>query len=342
MPAAEMWAEPTAFAAWTNDDSIRLASSSGGMFSELARPVIEAGGAVVGCVWGANWTPEHVIARTWADAERMRGSKYVPSRVGEAYRDVLLALRERDMRVLFSGTPCQVAAMRNALNAKQRERVLLVEFFCHGVPSLRAFHGYLEELFGGEKVASYTFRDKTLGWQTVVAESVHGQRYRSEMATDVFGRGFVVENLFLMEACYECPFVRLPRAGDITLGDFWGCPEGWHDRKGVSVVLANSAAGLRALEAINASGGISLKPVELALAVAHNRCGDRGRYPAPRGRQPFLDGLARGESFARLAEKYFPGKWGSLWRGFRQSKSKARFVAEVLGQHSRRVFGSSR
>jgi coenzyme F420-reducing hydrogenase beta subunit len=336
------WPQPRAFAAWANDEPTRLASSSGGIFSELARPVIGAGGAVVGCVWGDRWIPEHVVARTWTDVERMRGSKYVPSHIGTAYRQVLAGLRDGAAPVLFSGTPCQVAAMERALGARQRDRVLLVEFFCHGVPSLRAFHAYLEDLFQGDEVAKYTFRDKTLGWQTVLAEAVDGRRYRNVMSSDAFGRGFALENLYLMEACYDCSFARLPRRGDITIGDYWGCPDEWHDKRGVSVALANTPAGLRALEATGSSGRISLRPTELASATARNRCGASAAYPVPRHRRAFLDGLATGVSFGQLTSRYFGGKWYWRWRSFRQSESKMRFVLEVARGGVRRMLGHRR
>ena len=84
--AVDKWSEPKAFAAWTNDEQVRLNSSSGGIFSELAKTVIDNGGAVAGCIWGENWTPEHTVAHTWHDVEIMSGSKYVPSRVGSTYQ----------------------------------------------------------------------------------------------------------------------------------------------------------------------------------------------------------------------------------------------------------------
>ncbi len=336
---AAQWAEPKVFAAWTNDEQVRLASSSGGVFSELARPVIDAGGTVAGCVWGKKWTPMHLLTRTWADVERMRGSKYVPSQVGNIYQQVIAALRDSEKSVLFSGTPCQVAAMEIALAPEQRKRAILVEFICHGVPSLRVFHRYLDELFGGESVDSYTFRDKTLGWQTVLAVSVHGRRHLLSIPKDAFYQGFAGYHLYVMESCYQCPFARLPRGGDITIGDFWGCPESWYNRRGVSVVFANTPAGMHALESINTSERINLKPTDVTTASSHNpRAVRAGDYSIPSNRRAFLDGLANGDRFAQLKARYFPTPWQIWWAAFWKSNSKLRFLAGSVYYRLRRHF----
>lgn len=334
----EKWFEPPAFAAWSNDDQVRLGSSSGGLFSELARPVIEAGGAVAGCVWGENWTPIHILANTWADVERMRGSKYVPSHVGDIYSQVIASLRNNDKSVLFSGTPCQVAAMEVALSSEQRKRTLLVEFICHGVPSLRVFHSYLGELFGGDAVASYTFRDKALGWQTTTtAISENGQRHHMPAPKDAFFQGFACHHLYVMESCHQCSFARLPRGGDITLGDFWGCPAQWMDKRGVSLVLANTPAGLAALEKLSESGRINLRSSELGSALLHNRRAFMsGTYSMPGSRRTFLDGLASGCRFTQLKARYFPSR-RQLWcRSFLKSESKWQFVASFVSRFIRR------
>lgn len=330
--------EPVFFAAWSNDDHVRLASSSGGLFSELARPVIEAGGAVAGCVWGENWTPAHILTRTWGDVERMRGSKYAPSHVGDIYKQIIASLRDSENQILFSGTPCQVAALEVALSSEQRKRVLLVEFICHGVPSLRVFHRYLEELFSGDAVVSYTFRDKTLGWQTTTAVSGHGQRHSMPGPEDAFIQGFAGHHLYVMESCHQCPFARLPRGGDITLGDFWGCPEPWNDSRGVSVILANTMSGMRALEDVRASGRINLKPTDLTTATEKNPRAISGVYLMPCDRRAFLDDFARGYRFAQLKARYFPTRW-QLWLGsLIQNKFQLRFFAGFVFRRLRRIF----
>ena len=223
--------------------------------------------------------------------------------------------------------------MQAALTPEQRARVMLVEFICHGVPSLRVFQRYLEELFDGDRVAVYTFRDKSLGWQTTLAVSAQGYRYHVPAPNDAFFQGFASHHLYVMEACHECPFARLPRCADITLGDFWGCPESWHDKRGVSIVLINSSSGLQAIELLEVSGNITLKQTDVATATVKNPRAISGNYAIPKNRRLFLDGLSRGEKFVKLKEIYFPTKWQLLWSSFRQSHSKVRFLASFVNSY---------
>jgi coenzyme F420-reducing hydrogenase beta subunit len=329
------WTEPKTFAAWSLDDSLRLASSSGGLFSELARTVIEQEGTVAGCIWGSDWTPQHVLARTWSDVEKMRGSKYVPSRVGTVYAQVVQHLRSHSGPVLFVGTPCQVAAMELALTQEQRKRVLLVDLICHGVPSLRVFHRYLRELFDGEKVSSYLFREKSFGWidYSVCAESAGHHYHHVLQMRDPFFAGFCEHSLYVMTSCHACEFARLPRAGDITIGDFWGCPEPWNDKRGVSVALANTAVGLRALEELKRSSRIALEPADIATAVKGNPRLVVGEFPMPMNRRAFLDGIILGKRFSSLKVKYFPKvspKWRVWWSFFYSNDAKLEYVFSAV------------
>jgi coenzyme F420-reducing hydrogenase beta subunit len=339
LASAGNWVEPKAYAAWSNDEEVRLSSSSGGLFSELAREVIENGGAVAGCVWGKNLTPEHLLAHTLADVKRMRGSKYAPSRVGNIYQEVIAALSKNESSLLFSGTPCQVAAMDAALSPEQRKRVLLVECSCHGVPSLRVFHRYLEELFAGDRVASYTFRDKTFGWQTVLAVSAHGKRHHVSAPKDSFFIGFASYNLYLMESCYKCSFARLPRCGDITLGDFWGCPDQLYDKRGVSVVLVNTEKGMAVLGAQQKRGSLEVTEVSFAEAVAKNQRAIRGYYPVPAKRRAFLNGMIGGRSFAALQTAFFPSRSELLWSSILNDDHKLLFLRNILFSALRKFRG---
>lgn len=334
-------AEPQAFAAWSNDEDVRLSSSSGGIFFELSREVIETGGAVAGCVWGENFTPEHLLAHTLTEVEKMQGTKYVPSRVGNIYNEAIALLSDSEKRLLFSGTPCQVAAMDAALGPEQRTRVLLVECICHGVPSLRIFHRYIEELFSGDTVASYTFRDKSFGWQTVLAVSAQGKRHHVSAPNDSFFQGFAIHHFYLMESCYQCSFASLPRGADITMGDFWGCPEQLHDKRGVSVVLVNTEKGMTAIRAAHNRGSLEVKAVPFAEAVAKNKRAINGDHHMPQKRRAFLNGMSEGRSFSKLQAMLFPTRSEVLWRSFYGSDHKIIFLCNLffaVFQRFRHVF----
>lgn len=334
--------EPKTFAAWSLDESVRLASTSGGLFSELARPVIADSGVVAGCAWGAEWTPEHILASTWPEVGKMRGSKYVPSKVGDLYVRIVKFLRENTGPVMFVGTPCQVAAMALALRGERRDRVLLVDLICDGVPSLRVFHTYLNTLFPGGQVASYMFREKSFGWEesSVRAESFQGHCHHVRCWLDPFVAGSQAHRLYNLAACHACVFARLPRPGDITLGDFWGCPEKWKDRRGVSAVLANTAAGVTALEALMRAGQIALEPVELdTIAKGNPRLLD-GYYSMPENRRAFLDGVIAGVSFDNLWDMYGPHsvpRWRAWWSRFQGSDAKTEFLVDFVQRLFQRI-----
>lgn len=105
---------PIAFAARNRDDSVRRMSSSGGMFYALASHVIEdLGGVVYGCAFNEDLRAVHIRCETMAEAERCMGSKYSQSDMGDSIRLVRADL-ENGRNVLFTGTPCQVAAVRMA------------------------------------------------------------------------------------------------------------------------------------------------------------------------------------------------------------------------------------
>lgn len=322
--------ETKAFAAWSSDEQIRLSSSSGGIFSEFAKKVIDAGGMIAGCVWGDDWTPEHILTNSWADVERMRGSKYVPSKAGDIYQKVIDFLRDGGKKILFSGTPCQVAAMDAMLVKEQREKVILVDFICHGVPSIRVFHLYLDELFNGEKVISYSFRNKALGWQTILAYSANEECYHLPGYHDPFFLGFAAYNLYLMEACYSCPFAKMPRVGDVTFGDFWGCPEDMYDKRGVSIVLANTLRGLETLESANDKGSIVLKQVSFQQVIASNYRAFKGDYPIPSKRKKLMNALKDGKKFQEIKKKYFPTKVQLMIRACMSADDKSLMIMKII------------
>ena len=134
------------YAAWSRDEAVRTGSSSGGLFYELARQVISEGGVVCGAVREGSRV-YHRCAEDLSGVEAMRGSKYVQSRIGDSWQEVSAHLKA-GRRVLFSGTPCQVAGLRAFLGGKDLPGLVTVDLVCHGVPSARLFDVYWKELEG--------------------------------------------------------------------------------------------------------------------------------------------------------------------------------------------------
>lgn len=261
--------EPSSvFAAWSRDEESRRKSSSGAVSYELAATVIESGGVFFGVVNDGD-VVRHCAAQTIAELERMRGSKYVQSQMGTAYKDAKGFL-DAGRRVLFSGTPCQVAGLKSFLGDHQEGLLSTIDIVCHGVPPARLFKQYLRELSTKGERVEYQFRSSD-GWTKVPVLRVDG----IERSGDAFEYNTLFDRkLILNEACYRCRYADQTRVGDITLGDFWGIgdsvPFEADTSGGCSLVLVNTSAGLSLLE--GARERLVLAERTFAEARAANTC----------------------------------------------------------------------
>ena len=252
------------YAAKNKDEEIRRQSSSGGIFTLLAEQVIDEGGVVFGARFNENWEVVHSYTETKEGLAAFRGSKYVQSRIGDNYKKAEEFLKS-GRKVLFSGTPCQIAGLKLYLR-KEYENLLTVDFICHGVPSPGVWREYLREEIARQcdgknsvlphpiekvKIRHISFRDKKLGWKkysfalTLSVPDGHGAEntvlLSEPLNKNLFLRGFLAD-LYLRPSCYACPTKCLKSGSDVTIGDFWGIekvmPE-MDDDKGVSVVMVN-------------------------------------------------------------------------------------------------------
>lgn len=258
------------FAAKCPDSGIRHESSSGGIFTMLAEKAISGGGTVFGAAFASDWTVEHTGIHTTSDIKHLRGSKYVQSHIGQAFRQCRQALAD-GQQVLFSGTPCQIAGLRRLLgNHAQTDRLLTVACVCHGVPSPAVWLSYLREATGTSAVESISFRDKTDGWTTYRITIRSQARSISQPFHDnPYIRSFL-SNINLRPSCFDCPAKGGRSGADIELGDFWGIaavsPAFASDNLGVSLVIARTAKGINAISSLNAN----LLPVKYSDAFSEN------------------------------------------------------------------------
>lgn len=232
------------YAAKNNDETIRLKSSSGGVFTLLAEKIIKDGGVVFGARFNENWEVVHDYTDTIEGLEQFRGSKYVQSTVGESFKQAETFLKA-GRKVMFTGTPCQIAGLRKFLR-KDYKNLLTVDFVCHGVPSPLVWRLYLKEeinRYGKEitAVEDINFRDKYTGWKTYsLSIKLSGNIVSSTMFTDDNYMRAFLSNLSLRPSCYSCPAKAGKSGADITIGDFWGIenvlPE-LDDDIGISVLV---------------------------------------------------------------------------------------------------------
>lgn len=237
---------------YASDPFARSAGSSGGIFGLLANSILEQGGVVFGAVYDA--AARGVVHRASDEVglERILRSKYVQSDVHRCYRSVKSALRA-GRRVLFCGTPCQVAGLSLYLG-DMPEGLLTVDFFCHGVPSPGLFTDFvrLRERKRGSLVSDVTFREKAHGWR-----EQHMRWYyedgtvEEEPSLDNCQYFFFLHNYSLRKSCYGCDLYER-HASDITLADYWLVDRENDDDLGTSLVLANTQKGESALGSLKA------------------------------------------------------------------------------------------
>lgn len=243
------YGKPIFYTAISKSKETLKESSSGGVFSILAEHIILQGGFVYGCIIDENMKVKHIGTNSIDEIKRMRGSKYVQSDINKCYFEIKKHLVS-GKKVLFSGTPCQISGLKHYLSIDY-SNLLLVEVVCHGVPSPVLFGKhicYLNKKHKG-KVVHYEFRSKKkFGWgsenRTYYEVSKNGKiKGFHPVFAEYFSAFFY--GLSLRPACYKCKYSTPKRAGDLTLGDFWGY---WAKYKkyfpqGISVVGINNNKG---------------------------------------------------------------------------------------------------
>lgn len=262
-----------AYAAWAEDDEEYKSSASGGVASVLCRHFIRQGGVVYGCAVSPGedgHLVRHIRVTEENDIARLKGSKYVRSYMKEALAQIKKDV-EDGVRVLFVGTPCQVAAVASMFKDRP-ENITYVDLVCHGVPGQDMFSCYMSKYLhiSEKEIRTLTFRDK--GQLRMKVEGESGTIYTHEPLT---GRRTeeLYYNLFMdgftyAEACYRCPFARPERVSDMTIGDFWGLddralPEHPY---GVSLVLASTPEGESLMPVLMDGMHVYERTVQEALA----------------------------------------------------------------------------
>lgn len=281
-----------------HDNAVRSQSSSGGIFSALAEAILAKGGYVCGAILTEELLVEHEIANNVQQLQRMRGSKYVQSKMTGIYRRVESLLQE-GKPVLFTGCPCQAAALRTYLG-REYESLYVADVICHGMPNQSAWETYiaLQEHRYGAPVQTVSFRDKKYGWHSssMCLLFANGKKYQEPITADAYFRGFL-GNVTLKESCYNCAFRSGKSGADITLGDFWGAeatvPD-MDDNKGLSAVVVRTKKGAELFEKIH----IEKRSVPYELILKGNRNLEESPPVSPKRAQYYACAETGGENAA--------------------------------------------
>lgn len=248
----------TSLAVTTKQESDTLSSASGGAASLLSREVIRQGGVVYGCDGTNIRDVHHTRISTLEGVEQLKGSKYVQSAINDIYRQIRTDLLA-GIKVLFIGTPCQVAGLFGFLRYKIYENLYTVDLVCHGVPSQQMLNDnidYYTENKGDS--CRVHFREKLIKGIDAKNNSIYriifGWFFQNELCMtkpifrsykeDPYMLGFI-SGLTFRPNCYECRYASVARIADLTLSDYWGLSNnvGFDKGKGVSNILINTLHG---------------------------------------------------------------------------------------------------
>ena len=357
------------------NEEIRLKSSSGGIFTLLAENIIAEGGVVFGARFDENWDVVHTWTDTIEGLALFRGSKYVQSRIGNTYKEAKDFLQQ-GRKVLFSGTPCQIAGLKKFLR-KEYDNLLTVDFICHGVPSPGVWCRYLSELresLRAERgdgrntvslslneipvITGISFRDKSNGWKKfgfylryaafeAAVNSVSTPAIKEEKellmpyTENPFMQGFLAD-IYLRPSCYDCPAKSGKSGSDITIADAWGMEHfagQYDDNKGACYVLENTDKGKAVMSQLQ-----SLKiEVYLELIKKHNPAWINSALPHPKRDLFYRLFSSSDNKFDKIIDKVLPPDtyWERLlWsirRRLRNMKKPLKIL--LIGTGSLRNYG---
>lgn len=294
------------YAAYSKDDSIRNSSSSGGLFTSLASIILENNGVIFGAAYDNNFDVVHTEVQNIEELYKLRGSKYVQSKIGFVYKNAKKHLDEGRL-VYFSGTACQIDGLKSYL-MKDYNNLICQDLICHGVPSPLVWQKYLKEIKKTNKVNEINFRDKSDGWYNYSLKIVGDNLlYQSKSKDDLYLRGFS-QNIYLRPSCYNCKYKTIERNADITLADFWGIenevPEMFDD-KGTSFVIIHSDKGQKLFDSIK--NDIIFKEVDIESGAKYQSTLKKSAFKNP-DYNKFFKNMNK-MSFDKLYKKYFSDRF---------------------------------
>lgn len=235
------------YAAKSKSREVVTNSSSGGMFTAFSDAFLERGDIVAACQY--SYETDSVMLSIITDKEsrdKARGSKYIQAELKDSFDKLIALLRKhREKKALVFGTGCQIAGLDLVLKSVHlRDRVVLVDLICHGAASSNLWKNYISRIESekGGSISYITFKNKRNGWESPsIFAIIDGKEISIKSYSDWFYMGWSLRN-----SCYKCPYTRIDRRSDITIGDYWGIQNvmpKFYDRMGVSLVIVHTESG---------------------------------------------------------------------------------------------------
>lgn len=226
--------------------------SSGGAAWGITLEVLERGGVVYGAVQERVDYVKHMRADTVKDARRFQRSKYLQSDIFDCFKTLKKDL-ESGKIVLFTGTACQIASVYSYVG-NNTKNLYTLDVVCHGVPSIKVFRKYKEEIERKYKseIVDIVFRDKSYGWNRnhYAIRLKNGKIKKENSRVQLFHSAYL-QGLFYRPSCGECKYACLPRVADVTLADYWkyeGKLKCNNDNQGISLIVSSTTKGDKLVE----------------------------------------------------------------------------------------------
>lgn len=220
-------------------------SSSTGLFGAVAEKVIDEGGVVFGAKYSKTQA-KFACARTKAELESLKGSKYYQFDITDIYDEVEDYLNQ-GKKVLISGTPCQIAGIRKKFESF--ENLILIQVICHGVPAFDTFKKVVREKYG-KIPENVNFKKKIPSWINYSVEYKFGDDVKTVLSSNESYMKLFLSHKALNECCYNCKYAGKETGADLIIGDCWGIRQidkTFYDENGVSIVVPNSETGMSLL-----------------------------------------------------------------------------------------------
>lgn len=249
------------YAVQSRQKNIRLRSTSGGTFSEIARSFIKTGGCVCAAGYDEQGKVVHKLINTISEIDELCESKYVQSNLNNCFAEVESCLSS-SRKVLFVGTPCQVAGVKAYLRNKD-EKLYTIDLVCYGVPSPMIYIEWRAEIerVYKKKIAYVHFRDKSFGYAAPNVKIVFkdGSSAEQTFLIKSYMKTFM-SGLNVRPSCSECAFKGIDRCSDLTFGDCWHIgvfQKAMDDNLGTTSVYVHSPKGSMLLDMIKNQVNIS-------------------------------------------------------------------------------------
>jgi coenzyme F420-reducing hydrogenase beta subunit len=290
------------YSAYSKDDDVVSGCSSGGFAYELSKTMLNDNYKICGVVYDtAKSRAVSSIATDVSQLQPMRGSKYLQSDTIDAFSEMI---NDKNNRYVVIGTPCQIYGISKLVELERiRKNYILVDFFCHGVPSYMVWDKYIEEIkkkYKDNKILSVNFRNKKYGWHTFCLSIVLSNHTIYQTIREGGFYKMFFDDVFFCRACYGCGICKRYGFSDLRIGDYWGEKFDEND-KGVSIISVKNDVGSKIVESM--ANNLYLQRESLSSRVAF--CEDSNKYILNESiRRIIIEGIQNGYTLKKIIKLY--------------------------------------